>query len=213
MTVSGGSRSNGGMISHSRISGIGSTTPFGLTARTCITCGPTSRFSIVSGDWHGVKSASSSEHSKSKTGWPRWSSPKNSNTATVPSVSSSGPISISVSGAIKSTYVQVRVAGVESTLPISSIARICSVCLPYAPSSTWTRYGTPGTSGVVRMEEQEPSSTPSSRHSNSRLMSSVWSSMPVNSTRTSSFAVMEGGPLTNRVSGGVVSSGSATSHS
>ena len=53
---------------------------------------------------HGTKSLSSSEHSKSSIGCPViGSSPRNSKTATVPSVSSSGPISISVSGAFRST--------------------------------------------------------------------------------------------------------------
>jgi hypothetical protein len=84
----------------------------------------------VCGVVHGVKSAPSSEHSKSKSTVPFGFSPVNSKWAIVPSVSSSGPISIEVSGELTSTYVQAYVAGVGSTLPISSMARIWTVCLP-----------------------------------------------------------------------------------
>ena len=108
----------------------------------------------------------------------------NSKIAIVPSVSDSGPSSIEVSGAVTSMYVQMRFAGVGSTLPNSSIARISSVCRPYAFSSTSTVYGTPGTVSVVGMESQEPRRTPSSRHSNSRSRSIVWSSTPLNSKST-----------------------------
>src|SRR5918999_342532 len=169
MNVSGGSKSSGGMMSHSYHSGVESTTPEGLTDRTWKTCGPTVRPSTVTGDTQGAKSAPSSEHSKSKIWFPLKSSPSNSKIATVPSVSSSGPMRISVSGELMSTYVHVRVAGVGSTLPISSMARTWTVC--------------------------------------------VWSSSPVNSSWTTELADTLGGPLTICVSGGVVSSPSATSHS
>ena len=118
------------MMSHSYHSGVESTTPDGLIDRTWKTCGPIARPSTVVGDVHGAKSAPSSEHSKSNSAFPWKSSPRNSKMATVPSVSSSGPISIDVSGELTSTYVHVRVAGVGSTLPISSMARTCTVCRP-----------------------------------------------------------------------------------
>src|SRR5918999_6588203 len=213
MNVSGGSVSSGGMISHSYHSGVESTTPDGLTERTWNTCGPIVRPSTTSGDAHGRKSSPSSEHSKSNSAFPLKSSPRNSKIATVPSVSSSGPISIDVSGEFTSTYIHERVAGVGSTLPISSIARTCTVCRPYAPSSSSISYGTPGADGVLRMDEHEPTRMPSSRHSYSSSMSSVWSSSPVNSSWITELAEASGGPLTICVSGGVVSSPSATSHS
>ena len=131
MTVSGAPRSNGGMMSHSTNSGVESTTPDGLIARTSNLCGPTARPSTVCGDVHGAKSAPSSEHSKSERIWPViGSSPENSKTAMVPSVSSSGSRSIEVSGALTSTYTHERVAGVGSTLPNSSMARIVAVWRP-----------------------------------------------------------------------------------
>src|ERR687895_2226164 len=213
MNVSGGSVSNGGMMSHSYHSGVESTTPDGLTDRTWKTCGPTVRPSTVTGVTHGAKSAPSSEHSKSKIWFPLKSSPVNSKIATVPSVSSSGPRSIEVSGELMSTYVHVRVAGVGSTLPISSMARTWTVCRPYAPSSRSISYGTPGADGVLRIDEHEPTRMPSRRHSYSSSMSSVWSSSPVNSRWMTELAEASGGPLTIWVSGGVVSSPSATSHS
>src|SRR5687768_9940591 len=131
MYVSGGAVSSDWMMSHSTMSGVESTTPEGLTARTWKSCGPTARPSTVCGDVHGVKSAPSREHSKSNRTMPFGSSPVNSKYAIVPVVSSSGPISMDVSGALTSTQVQVHVAGVASTLPISSMARILTVCLPY----------------------------------------------------------------------------------
>src|ERR671915_1064367 len=165
MNVSGGSVSNGGMTSHSYHSGVESTTPEGLTERTWKTCGPSVRPSTTYGVVHGLKSSPSSEHSKSNSWFPWKSSPRNSNMATVPSVSSSGPISIDVSGELMSMYIHDRVAGVGSTLPISSIARTWTVCRPYAPSSSSSSYGTPGAVGVLRMDEHEPTRMPSSRHS------------------------------------------------
>jgi hypothetical protein len=101
--VSGGSVSSGGMTSHSYHSGVESTTPDGLIERTWKTCGPSERPSTTCGEEHGLKSSPSSEHSKSKSISPKGSSPMNSKMATVPSVSSSGPISISVSGELMST--------------------------------------------------------------------------------------------------------------
>src|SRR5918998_2111337 len=155
MNVSGGSVSSGGMISHSYHSGVESTTPDGLIDRTWKTCGPIFRPSTTYGVAHGLKSSPSSEHSKSNSMFPKKSSPVNSKIATVPSVSSSGPMSIDVSGELMSTYVNVRVAGVGSTLPISSMARTCTVCRPYAPSSRSISYGTPGADGVLRIDEHE----------------------------------------------------------
>src|ERR687896_45304 len=213
MNVSGGSVSSGGMISHSYHSGVESTTPDGLTDRTWKTCGPTVRPSTTCGDVQGRKSSPSSEHSKSNSMFPWKSSPVNSKMATVPSVSSSGPMSIDVSGELMSTYIHERVAGVGSTLPISSMARTCTVCRPYAPSSSSISYGTPGVPGVLRTDEHEPTRMPSSRHSYSRSMSRVWSSSPVNSSWMTELAEAFGGPLTVCVSGGVVSRPSATSHS
>ena len=84
----------------------------------------------------------------------------NSKMAEVNSLSSSGPISIDDSGTVRSTTVKTRVAGVGSTLPISSMARTVNVCLPAVRTST--SYGTPGvggwplTPGMVRTEEHEP---------------------------------------------------------
>src|SRR5918999_229751 len=189
-----------------------STAPLAPTARTCRLCGPTVMPSTECGDVHGVKSAPSSEHWKSNTGWPVSStSPVNVNIAVVAVVSSSGPRSIDVSGADRSTTVKIRFAAVGSTLPVSSTARTSKLCSPAARTST--RYGVPGTVGVLSTESQSPSSAPSSRHSYSSSMSGTWSSVPVNSNPTSQLAVRLGGPLTMRVSGGVVSGGSTTSHS
>src|SRR5687768_3481008 len=61
MNVSGGSKSSGGMMSHSSHSGVESTTPDGLTERTWKMCGPISSPSYTRGEVHGVKSAPSSE--------------------------------------------------------------------------------------------------------------------------------------------------------
>ena len=112
ISVSGGVVSLAGMTSHSYTSGVMSTAPLAPTARTWRLCGPIARPSIECGEVQSTKSAPSSEHWKSNTGWPVSSiSPRNSNIAVVAVVSDSGPSSIDVSGAARSTTVHVALRG------------------------------------------------------------------------------------------------------
>src|SRR5688572_13201832 len=202
MNVSGGVVSAGPMISHSRKSGVGSTVPAGVTARTSITCGPPVRPVTVYGDGQSTNSALSSEHWKSVTGSPVSStSPTNSNVASVTSVSESGPASIEVSGAERSVVVHVCVAGVGSMFPTWSMAATSRVCSPAVVTTM--------SSG----DEQPPMFTPSSQHWKSISSGAVWSSTPVNSNQWIQFTVSAGAPLVMVVSGGVVSVPSTTSHS
>ena len=136
MNVSGVCVPGCGRIVHSTNSGVMSLTPLGSTGRTWKMWLPTDRFSSVSGSLHSVKSAPSSEHSKSKTNVPSGSSPMNSKIAVVAVVSDSGSSSIEVSGAVRSTTVKVHFAGVGSTWPVSSIARTSKTCLPGLNTST-----------------------------------------------------------------------------
>ena len=104
-------------------------------------------------------------------------------------------------GALTSTTVQVRAAGVRSTLPVSSTARTRKVCSPGVSTSTCS-----GT-------EQPSNGPPSTEHSNSSSSSCVWSSAPVNSKLDTKLPVRAPGPLVIVVSGPVVSGPSTTSHS
>ena len=123
------------------------------------------------------------------------------NVAVVALVSEFGPESIDVSGAVMSTTVKSRRAGVGSTLPVSSTARTSTRCRP--------RVGTSTSSGGSH-DSHGPLST---RHSNSISSSWVWSSEPVNSSQLMKLAVVAGGPRVIVVLGGVTSGGSTTSHS
>ncbi len=148
-----------------------------------------------------VNSCPSSEHSNAVTGVPLTSKPENVNVALVSVVSEFGPESIDVSGAETSITVQLRVAGVGSTLPASSTARTANVCAP--ASSTSTSSGT----------EQLSNGPPSTEHSKSSSSAAVWSSAPVNSNSEVKLPVCAPGPAVIVVSGPVVSGPSTTSHS
>src|SRR5918999_2234750 len=142
MNVSGVCAPGGGRIVHSMNSGVMSLTPLGSTARTWKTWLPTDRFSSVSGLLHSVKSAPSSEHSKSKTNVPSGSSPMNSKIAVVAVGSATRSRPLEVPGAVRLTTLQGPIAGGGSTWPTSSIARTSKTCLPGLNTST--SYGTPG---------------------------------------------------------------------
>src|SRR5918997_513981 len=96
-------------------------------------------------------------------------SAKNSNVAVLSVVSESGPSSITVSGAVTSTTLKVRFAGVGSRLPASSIAATSMVCSPSVSTSNSS------------CDSHDPSDSPSRKHSNSRSSGAVLSSLPVNS--------------------------------
>src|SRR5688572_7121296 len=110
------------------------------TPRTMKTCVPGSRPLTVYGDVQAAKSAPSSEHSN-VTPLGSGTATSNVNVAKVSNVLSLGPVRISVSGPVTSMKLHVRVAGVGSTLPATSIARTASVwspgsSSPFGPSSS-----------------------------------------------------------------------------
>jgi hypothetical protein len=123
------------------------------------------------------------------------------NAATVLSVGSLGPESIDVPGAITSTKVHVRLAGVGSGLAAPSRARTLNVRSPWARST-------------ISCGESHDAKSPSSRaHSNARSTSGVRSSLPVNWKMTTGEPFRSDGPAVIAVSGGVVSGGCKISQS
>ncbi|OLT23480.1 hypothetical protein BJF78_32240 [Pseudonocardia sp. CNS-139] len=113
-----------------QVAGTPSVLPATSTARTANVWPPTARPVTVCGEVHGVNAAPSRLHSKAASG----SSEANSNDASVATVVASGPLSITVSGAVVSggggVRVQLCTAGVGSALPARSTVRTANVCGP-----------------------------------------------------------------------------------
>src|SRR5918992_3377409 len=134
----------------------------------------------------------SSAHSKVASAW----FALNVKVALVLSVSASGPVRIVLSGG--GVILQLRLAGVRSTLPAASLARTRNWCTPTARLAYWAG------------EAQVLNAAPSSEHSNLRSAAGVLASLPENVSVADLTAVSAGGPVSTVVSGGVVSGGGST---
>ncbi len=127
MVVSGASGSGGTTWTvNVRVAGVGSTLRAASMARTWKVWLPSASVWVTYGEEHGAKAPSSTRHS-----YVTPAPPENSKAGVGSSVVPVGPEVIVVSGAIVST-VNVRAAGVGSTLPAASSARTSSVCRPSA---------------------------------------------------------------------------------
>ncbi len=136
-----------------REAGVGSTLPAVSRARTSNVCAPCARFVYACGDVHGANAALSRRHSNVEPGLVE----VNANDGDALLVAPVGPLVIAVSGNEVST-VNVREAGVASTLPAASVARTRNV---YVPSTSG-----PSVRGEVQLTYvpvAEPG--PSRRHS------------------------------------------------
>jgi hypothetical protein len=139
----------------------------------------------VTPELHGWKPRSlSSEHSNVAPAWFAWKV----NVADVSPVSSAGPVRIVVSGG--GVTCQLRNAGVESTLPLASIARTRSWCTPT------------DTSFSVSGETHKLNDPPSTEHWNVEP-----ASLEENVNVAFGLAVSAFGPVSIVVFGAVVSGG------
>src|ERR687896_377886 len=111
--------SYGATTVHRCTAGTGSSVPASLTARTCSSCCPSARPSMISFDSQEPHVPLSSEHSNVASE----SVDEKRNSATVLRVDAAGPDSIVVSGA---TTLQLWLAGVESTIPLLLVATTSS---------------------------------------------------------------------------------------
>ena len=132
---------------HARDAGVPSTLPCASSARTRRVCEPSASELYDAGEVQAPQAPPSSLHSNVPA-----SSAPSVNAAEVLVVVPVGPPVSVVCGAVAST-VQVRDAGVASTLPTPSLARTSSVCEPSVR---------PGNEGEA---EHEAHDAPSSRHS------------------------------------------------
>ena len=109
-----------------RVAGVASTLPAASFARTEKVWEPFARLEYAFGDVHAAHAPASSLHSNDDPA----SVALNPNEAEAELTEPVGPLVIEVPGADVST-VQVRVAGVASTLPRVSLARTENVCDPF----------------------------------------------------------------------------------
>ena len=141
----------GGVVSTAHVwtAGVASVLPARSVARTRSSCDPTARPVYCLGELQALKAAPSSEHSNVEPA----SSELKPKLAVVLELAAPGFAPIVVCGALTS-YSQVWLAGVASTLPAPSIARTDSVCSPDSRPS--------GRNGV----SHSAYAAPSSEHSN-----------------------------------------------
>jgi hypothetical protein len=110
-----------------RLAGVASVFPAASVARTWNVCEPTASPEYAAGDVQAANAPPSSAHANDEPP----SLDVNDNVAPCANVVAAGALVIVVSGASVST-VQVRDAGVGSTLPAPSFARTRNVCDPCA---------------------------------------------------------------------------------
>jgi hypothetical protein len=143
---------SGGPIVHCQVAGVGSGVPCSSVATTSKLWTPSARPVYCAGEVQASGVPPSSEHRKVEFS----SVEKKPKLALVSVVGSSGPLVISVCGAVPSITVHVQLAGVRSTLPSMSSAATSNVCVPREidgkPSSV---------SGNIAGDRHSPSSTPS----------------------------------------------------
>jgi hypothetical protein len=132
-----------------REAGVGSVFPAASVARTSKVCGPSARAFSVRGDVQLAQAPPSTRHSNVAPG----SSAEKVKAGAPALVRPLGPLSIVVCGAAVST-VKLREAGVASTLPAVSVARMSNVWAPSASAES------------VRGDVQAVHAPPSTRHSN-----------------------------------------------
>ena len=131
-----------------REAGVASTLLAGSVARTSKVCAPSAREAVVWAELQEAHAPASTRHSKVE---PTWLA-ENANVGVESFVGPDGPLSIVVSGATVSTVI-VRMSGVGSMFPATSVARTSKVCEPSASEA------------VVVGEVHDVQAAPSTRHS------------------------------------------------
>src|SRR5262249_40397788 len=108
---------------HDAVAGDGSSCPAASVARTANVCGPCARPVSAAGEVHAVSGAPSRLQPNVEPG----SLDVDDRLAVAIGSVPLGPAVIAVSGGVRST-VQLRVAGVGSTLPTASLTRTAKLC-------------------------------------------------------------------------------------